>query len=37
VSLQNASISEGADEVAIVVRAIDENGDVVPRRTGFPF
>ncbi|MDR1184845.1 MAG: 4Fe-4S dicluster domain-containing protein [Coriobacteriales bacterium] len=37
VSLQNGSISEGADEVAIVIRAIDENGDVVPRKTGFPF
>jgi ferredoxin-type protein NapG len=37
VSLQNGSISEGADEVAIVIRAIDENGDVVPRKTGFSF
>ncbi|MDR1184214.1 MAG: 4Fe-4S dicluster domain-containing protein [Coriobacteriales bacterium] len=37
VSLQNGSISEGADEVAIVIRTIDENGDVVPRKTGFPF
>jgi ferredoxin-type protein NapG len=37
VSLQNGSISEGADEVAVVIRAIDENGEIVPRKIGFPF
>jgi ferredoxin-type protein NapG len=34
VSLQNGSIAEGANERAIVIRAIDENGDVVPGKTG---
>jgi ferredoxin-type protein NapG len=34
VSLQNGSISKGANERAIVVRAIDENGDVVSGSAG---
>jgi ferredoxin-type protein NapG len=34
VSLQNASIAEGAFERAIIIRALDENGEVVPGPAG---